>query len=48
MRMCSLVLLLLWSGFLVAPRTATADEQAVDAQGIAGSSGGGEENPSSL
>ena len=34
MRMCSLVLLLLWSGFLVAPRTATADEQAVDAQAL--------------
>ncbi len=32
MRMCSLVLLLLWSIFLAAPPTATADEQAVDAQ----------------
>ena len=34
MRMCSLVLLLLWSGFLAAPRSATADEQAVDAQAL--------------
>ena len=34
MRMCSLVLLLLWSGFLLASRTATADEQAVDAQAL--------------
>jgi outer membrane lipoprotein carrier protein len=34
MRVCSLVLLLLWSGFLAAPRTATADEQPVDAQAL--------------
>jgi outer membrane lipoprotein carrier protein len=34
MRVCSLVLLLLWSGFLAAPRMATADEQAVDAQAL--------------
>ena len=34
MRMWSLVLLLLWSGFPAAPRTATAEEQAVDAQAL--------------
>ena len=34
MRMWSLVLLLLWSGFPAVPRTATAEEQAVDAQAL--------------
>ena len=34
MRICSLALLLLWSVFLAAPPTATADEQAVDAQAL--------------